>query len=289
MKNRLVFVEGLPGAGKTTCAKKICELQKAQGRKVKRYREHEVHPVDMTRQAYLSVAEFKDIIKKIEKAWLNNNGKPSEAIQNLIQKESMQFNEHIVLAYWQLLFEYDIFKNPDEREILAELRSKEICDGNVSFSLYSDIYIKRFKDFVDKSISTDITIIFEGTLIQNILFDLIGYYMLSDNEIFEFYKKLERIIACLNPIIVYVNASHINDLVERTSKRKDMWYEGMLNWISKSPYGLKHNLSGIDGIIMFCEKRKKLDESILSHIGVECLFVDYEDLKGGDVLCQILC
>ena len=47
MKNKLILVEGIPGAGKTTTARKIRDELISQGQNVVLYEEGMSHPADM--------------------------------------------------------------------------------------------------------------------------------------------------------------------------------------------------------------------------------------------------
>lgn len=62
MKNRLIMIEGIPGIGKSTCAKKIGAYLRGKGIKAKLYSEGDAHPVDMAWNAYLTLEEYKELL-----------------------------------------------------------------------------------------------------------------------------------------------------------------------------------------------------------------------------------
>lgn len=53
MENKLILVEGIPGAGKTTTARRIKKKIMSEGKNVILYEEGMSHPADMAWNAYL--------------------------------------------------------------------------------------------------------------------------------------------------------------------------------------------------------------------------------------------
>lgn len=64
MNSRLILVEGIPGAGKTTTARKIKEKLIDEGKEAIFYEEGMSHPADMAWNACLKEDEYNDFIKK---------------------------------------------------------------------------------------------------------------------------------------------------------------------------------------------------------------------------------
>ena len=69
MNSRLILVEGIPGAGKTTIARKIKEKLIEEGKDVILYEEGVSHLADMAWNAYLKKEEYDDFIMKCSEMW----------------------------------------------------------------------------------------------------------------------------------------------------------------------------------------------------------------------------
>ncbi|OPJ58227.1 hypothetical protein [Clostridium oryzae] len=64
MENKLILVEGIPGEGKTTIARKIKEKLISEGKNVILYEEGMSHPADMAWNAYLNKEEYASFLSK---------------------------------------------------------------------------------------------------------------------------------------------------------------------------------------------------------------------------------
>ena len=61
---KIIFIEGLPGSGKTTIAKKLSDYLNDIGEKSVFYREGDLHPVDLTWIAILTEEELDSLISR---------------------------------------------------------------------------------------------------------------------------------------------------------------------------------------------------------------------------------
>ena len=64
MNSRLILVEGIPGVGKTTTARKIKAKLIEEGKDVILYEEVMSHPADMAWNAYLKEEEYNNSSSK---------------------------------------------------------------------------------------------------------------------------------------------------------------------------------------------------------------------------------
>ena len=69
MKTKLILVEGIPGSGKSTIAKKIAAFLKEKGLQVKLYNEGDLHPADLAWHAVVPLEELPQIKSNYEGLW----------------------------------------------------------------------------------------------------------------------------------------------------------------------------------------------------------------------------
>lgn len=100
MNSRLILVEGIPGAGKTTIARKIKEKLIEEGKDVILYEEGVSHPADMAWNAYLKKEEYDDFIMKCSEMWERSKKSISkeELIPSIVYIESLSVEDVIIKA-----------------------------------------------------------------------------------------------------------------------------------------------------------------------------------------------
>ena len=139
MKSRLILVEGIPGAGKTTTARKIKEKLIEEGKEVILYEEGMSHPVDMAWNAYLKEDEYNDFIEMCSEMCENSKMTVSkEELINRIQNQARIEDNHVILAYTRIDFTEECYWS-----LIDDVASKEICDGRRSLEEFREIHSKR--------------------------------------------------------------------------------------------------------------------------------------------------
>lgn len=276
VKGRLILVEGIPGAGKTTTANKIKDELSGRGINVRLFEEGMSHPADMAWQAYLSEEEYKEFLDKCYDIWENSDKCVSKLeLKNLIEKQVRREDNHIILAYTKIEFpEVDYWR------IIDSVASKEICDGRRSLSEFKKIHLKRWSEFAKVARTEDVTYIFECAFLQNHIFELMGVYEKSQEEILEYLRELIDTVSELKPSITYIKPKNVRKVIMNASderkaidsSRKD-WIDEIGEWVSSMNYGKSHNLKGVEGVVKFCEERLRIDEYVLNNLGIPVNYI----------------
>lgn len=258
--SKIYFVEGLPGAGKSTKAKEIYEQIKAKNKNVILMCEHDIENlIDISRKAFLSNEEYKEFLNKCNNiASLKNCKYEYNEIKDKINRYTKKINNIYIISYFQIFFD-----NRELNEFISQLYKKEICNGNCSFNEYKSVIFKMWEEF-DSSIQEDSIYVIDGGLLHNPLFDIIGYYNLTNEDVFDFYKNIFKIIKNSEIEIIYVKMNNIEETIkERRSKR---WIGQFSKWIEESQYGKENNLIGFNGIIEFYKKKMEMEEIIIQYL-----------------------
>ena len=114
--------------------------------------------------------------------------------------------------------------------------------------------------------------IYNGTVFQNIIENQMLYLMMTDEEILDFYRKLEQVLSNKTYKIIYLDVEDIFGTIEVIRKERsddegnELWFPLMVQYLEDSPYGKRHLLRGMDGLLMHLERRKKLEHRIISEI-----------------------
>lgn len=271
MRNRLILVEGIPGAGKTTNARKLKEELIKEGETVILYEEGMSHPADMAWNAYLSNNEYNDFLSKCFDMYETTEKTISkDELRNRIEFQARYEDSHVILAYTRIDFPEMCYWN-----LIESIASKEICDGRRSLEEFKNIHLRRWKNFCNKALEDNNTYIFECAFLQNHIFELMGVYEKSDEEILDYLKDLINTVKPLNPLIVYIESGNVkNVLMQAANERKSPdpsrrdWIDEISDWVSNMNYGKNHNLKGQEGLLSFCKERERIDKMVLENLGI---------------------
>ena len=276
MNSRLILVEGIPGAGKTTTARKIKEKLIDEGKEAILYEEGMSHPADMAWNACLKEDEYNDFIKKCSEMWEGSKKSISkEELISRIQRQTRIEDNNVILAYTRIDFPEDCYWN-----LIGDIASKEICDGRKSLDEFRDIHLRRWSKFAEQALLNDNIYIFECAFLQNHIFELLGVYEKSDEEIYLYLKSLLETVKSLSPSIVYIEPSSVEDIIiQAANERKSPegsrpdWIDEVANWVSNMNFGKSHNLKGIEGVFYFCKERLRIDKLMIEKLNVSVTII----------------
>lgn len=271
MNSRLILVEGIPGAGKTTTARKIKEKLIDEGKEAILYEEGMSHPADMAWNACLKEDEYNDFIKKCSEMWEGSKKSISkEELISRIQRQTRIEDNNVILAYTKIDFPEDCYWS-----LIGDVASKEICDGRKSLDEFRDIHLRRWSKFAEQALLNDNIYIFECAFLQNHIFELLGVYEKSDEEIYLYLKSLLETVKSLSPSIVYIEPSSVEDIIIQAANEskspegsRSDWIDEVANWVSNVNFGKSHNLKGIEGVFYFCKERLRIDKLMIEKLNV---------------------
>ena len=114
--------------------------------------------------------------------------------------------------------------------------------------------------------------IFECSLFQNIVEDMILFRCASDDEIMEFYQDIRNMLHGKNYHVVYLKTDDIHGNLEVIRKERsddkgnEIWFPLMLGFFNDSPFAKKNGLNGEDDLILHFQHRQKLELQICEEI-----------------------
>ena len=240
MKN--VFIEGIPGMGKSTLLNGIS----AAIPQLHVCREGDYSPVDLAWCTWISKEEYEKILKRYE------------PLQNEIIKNTVQENEYFVVSYTKIITDFPNFHK--------QLEEFEIYNGRKSLRDLKEIIFSRYRNF------TETGYLFECSFFQNIIEDLILFHQLNDDEIVGFYRELYNAVNKEPFLLLYLYSDRIEENIENIRKERsdnqgnEMWYPMMLNFLVHSPYGIKHGYSSFKDVITHFRHRQRLEMRIIDEI-----------------------
>lgn len=247
MKN--IYVEGIQGMGKSTLVNRISQEKP----ELQVCREGDYSPIDLAWCTWLTKAEYESVLERYAE------------IRDEIEKNTVEENEHYVIAYTKIITDIPNFHK--------DLEQYEIYNGRKDFEEWKEIVLTRFEGFRGTGY------LFECAFFQNIMEDLILFHELSDEEIIEFYRALFDLIDKKNFRLFYLYSENVEEILQVVKKERsdnagnEMWYPLMLNYLKDSPYGKKHGYQGFEDMVAHFRHRQSLELRVIEEVLGECAVV----------------
>lgn len=260
MKKNNYFIEGLQGAGKTTFVQRLSdELKDYQV-----FREGDFSPVELAWCAYVTEEQYNNIL--MDYPSIVEEIKAKTVIEGALR----------IICYTQILTDIpDFHKN---------LEKFEIYNGNLDKEAFEKVIIERFDKWSGEGQ------IFECSIFQNIIENQMLYFMMTDNEILDFYRRLKNVLADKPYRIVYLDLEDIPGGIDVIRKERsddagnELWFPMMLRYLEESPYGRKHKMTGLEGLIGHLEKRRALERRLVDEVFAErAVVVKAKDYVLGEI------
>ena len=236
------FVEGLQGSGKSTMVRKLSERNPGAIAVL----EGDYSPVELAWCARMDAEKYREILEKYAE------------IRPQIEEKTVVEGDRYVVCYTQIRTEIPGF--------YQDLEQYEIYNGRISWEEFRAIVLGR-----DRHFSGD-RMIFECSLFQNIVEDMILFRCASDEEILNFYREIREALAGTEYRIVYLAAENLRENLEVIRKERsdpegnELWFPVMIGYFNDSPYAKKAGASGEEALIRHFEHRQALELRIIREL-----------------------
>lgn len=241
MKNH-IFIEGLQGSGKSTLLRNLSRKYP----EYKAYYEGDISPAELAWCSYMTKTQYEEALQKYPH------------VEQEIRQWTQQEGDRYIVAYTRVLAEL--------REFYEWMEQFEIYNARVPFETFHDIIMNRYRALPDGRN------LFECSFFQNSMEDMMLYYLMSEQEIVEFYREAYEILKPKGFQMLYLKSDHIRDNILQIKKERsdengvELWYPLMLKYLQESPYGKTHGFDGLEDMIAHFERRCALEERIIREV-----------------------
>lgn len=240
MKRKLnIFIEGIPGSGKSTLFKSLRERLLEYNF----YEEGDISPIELAWCAYMTKDEYEQMIQNFP------------LLINRIQTYSNIENQKYIVAYTKI--------HTDNIEFYKYMEKFEIYGGRREINEFHNIVINRFRNF---STSGNI---FECSFLQNIMDELMLFAMYDDEQIIKFYKNIIQTIDLNKFFLIRLKSSKIRESILQIKKERinekdeEGWYNMMMEYLNQSPYGKTHQYKEFDDLLKYFNRRISTENKII--------------------------
>lgn len=240
MKN--IFIEGIQGMGKSTLVNSLSNAVP----EIYVCREGDYSPIDLAWCTWMSKDDYNAVLKRYE------------PIRDKIIKNTVRENEHYVVSYTKIITDIPNFHK--------ELEKYEVYNGRKTLQDLKELIFARYRKFNESGY------MFECSFFQNIIEDLMLFHLLDDDEIVEFYRELYSNINKEQFLLLYLYSDKLEATIKAIQKERcdnsgnELWYQLMLQYLSHSPYGVKHGYNSFEDMITHFKHRQRLEMHIIEDI-----------------------
>ena len=259
MDNKLIIIEGIPGFGKTTAAKITKQILDEYEIENKLYLEGNLdHPADFDKVTHYNTKEFKKLLSDYPE------------YKSLIKKITEKDNKNFYIYYHKSKLKYqDDF--PDE--LYRIISKNDIYE--LPFKRNKKLIVDNWNKFSKNAASKNEVYIFECCFIQN----PVTVSLIRDNNGFEqtyqYIKELLKTIKKLNPILIYIDRDNLDKTFRQIAKeRPKKWLDFFIEYYTQQGYGLKNNLTGLNGSIEVLKKRYNYEKKIFNKLNIKKYLVN---------------
>ena len=264
MKPTVIFIEGLPGSGKTTYAKKLYEHYESIGLDVKMYMEGDLHPLDLAWCSITTRETFRELVKKYSKYefQIQANTKVEEDIYITAYTKIKVMDEDVEL--YRDFEQYEIYRIDD-------------IDG------FRKSHIDLWKHFNDEENHNDIYI-FECIFLQNHINEMILKHNMSLIQMQKYFQDLISTLSNFNVKLFYIKQANIAETLERVASERRWknphykdWIDLVIEYFEKSKFGAELGYLGYDGVIKYFKNRQGYELEIIPTLKIDSHIYELED------------
>jgi hypothetical protein len=257
LKHQILFIEGLPGSGKTTYARKLKKYYESKGIRVVQFSEGDLHPIDLAWCSVMNKEELDHVLLTYPEL--------KDEILRLTKKEEDKYitaytrvsHEKVSQAFYNEMKSYEIYRTKDLETFL-------------------DAHIKRYEYF-SKNYDQDTLYIFECIFLQNHITELILNYNQQKEDIIAYFKRLIKPLIDMHPMIFYIyqtDISHIfnKTIEERRTNQPDKyrdWIDEVIIYLESTTHAKSLDFLGKEGMLRFGHYRQSLEQKVMKKLGVE--------------------
>ncbi len=262
---RLLLIEGLPGSGKTTFAKRLADYFRQKGKKTNLATEGDLHPMDLAWIALLTQREYDMLLKRYS------------AYADDIENHTDRFGKWMRVAYTKIKVKKKDLPFYEEMEQKEIYREEEL-------SVFKSVHQSLWQKFADKHMDDETLNIFECIFLQNHMNELILKYDMDDEHILDYYQTLTKPIKPMQPFVIYVRQRDVAGTIGRVAEQrvgKDSpgpgdWIGLVVDYIEAMPYAKKNGYIEKEGAIDFFKDRQGKELTLLKKLDIDYVTVDFD-------------
>ena len=229
------FIEGLQGSGKSTLAGRLAALDPS----LTAVGEGDYSPVELAWCAYMTQAQYRAALEQYP------------ALRGQMEALSRPEGDRRVLCYTKV--------RTEDRAFYGDMERYELYNGRVPWAEFRRIVLGRYAAWQGDGA------IYECSLFQNTVEDMILYRQASDEEILAFYREVRDVLAAKPWRVLYLETADIPGSIGAVSRERvdengaPVWFRMLLEFFDGCPWAAARGLSGEAALLDHLAHRQALE------------------------------
>jgi hypothetical protein len=259
-KTKLILVEGIPSAGKTTMAGAIHRWLERNGFRSRLYNEGNLdHPADYEAVAYLPEPEYAALLR-------------DHPDQRAVVARYSDRAGGGRLVYYAKLAEGE--GAPDA--LIAALARRDVYE--LELETHQRLIRDRWRRFVESARAGDEVFVFECCYLQNLLTIAQLKHNLPRVEARRHVDAITEILRPLNPLLIYLSRRDVRAALQRVAaERPPQWAEHCGAYTDRGAWARATGRAGFDGFVTWLEARQSFELAYAAGCGLDHAVVDVTD------------
>lgn len=240
--NLNIYIEGIPGCGKTTLLNKLGWALE----EYKIYLEGDISPVELAWCSYMTEEQYNRTLLEFPE------------FEEDIRKHTVKEDIYYIVAYTRVQTDKCVF--------YQHMEQFEIYSGRRSVDEFNKIILHRLKHFHGYKN------IFECSFFQNIVDELILFALYDDEQIVDFYREILSYVDLEKFLLIRLETKDIESTIlqiqkERVNERgEEDWYPIMMEYLNNSPYGRLHYYSDLNDLVEHFKRRIAVEDMVMAEL-----------------------
>lgn len=262
---KLILVEGIPGSGKTTTARFVCDWLERHGKQPALFLEGDWnHPADYESVACLSDSEYAELQARFPE------------FVSFLAHHAKRENDQWLFSYRKLEHEQ---RQQAPADLFKTLAKFEIYD--LPAEKHKQVMRRGWQNFVTQAISDNFTYVFECCFLQNPTTTLLARHNQPIAAIHQHLLDLAALIRTLEPRLIYLAPDPHTTLENIRQERPPDWANYVTWYLTEQEFGKAHGLKDFKGVSDFYTIRQALELELLSLLPIPSITItDAPDWSG---------
>jgi hypothetical protein len=260
MKHSIIFIEGLPGSGKSTYAQKLHQHLLSKGVACEVFTEGELHPIDLAWCSVMDKQTYERMLKEFAQ------------YADQIKQHTRQQGNRYTTAYTKVKVE-----DPDV-SFFEKFGAYEIYKTN-DFPGFKNTHLDLWKSFHPAGK----VYLFECVFLQNHINELILKFDASRTDIVSYFQGLISCVSQYDPLLIYINQVDIQSTLDAVieQRRSDNpahkdWIELVYEYLQSTTHGKQKGFTGYNGVLSYFSYRRDLELEIIASLPIETKVFDLD-------------
>jgi len=254
---KLILVEGIPGSGKTSVARFVCDWLESHGQCPRLFLEGDwQHPADFESVACLDDAEYADLRAQfpVQAGFLAQHARQENGEWFFSYRQMQHEHSEQPAAFFESLARFEIYNLPAEK--------------------HQRLLLQNWRTFVADALEQDVVYVFECCFLQNPVTTLFAYHNLPAEAVRQHVLALADIVRPLAPKLIYLARRDVGATLEAVCRERPAVWADFVTWyLTGQDYGKARGLSGFDGVIAFYGMRQAFELDVLPALPLSALVI----------------